>query len=918
MVSLACLATACFAVGGPSRRRALEPTDATVSETRRRVLEPTDATVSVATEKPANCSRLAGDDANRFCNSDEACAGASCAYRTQPQAAPNVDAIRSTSALANFTTSYNYTYANGEVETLFLYGFEPTDRASQYPVYMHGGGAGDRFLMDAADRLTGRIPTVGELPELVFAREMASRGFVAVVMEMPRATNTTLMCDGDWGSMINVTRRVFGYGGAGDTQETALATLCRRSTADCSRGIALNGLSQGGLLSALAPGVAVGITAELRWSTGVYMAGGWSCCGIFSRNSSCCRPGSPVGGSALPCMHDQQTSTQLTGSRRRIISAFLDPEYGDLACPSPEEGGTFEGCILHAGSTDSAVNQTWLQSHRRCSAAQGNCIAPDGSGYYILTPDEIEGNNNSYYQQHNFHMRTASSVANLPPQQTRGYYINPTFLHSTAPWGMHPSFDWLAITATTPIAERASPTPRRPSRAPPGHATPLAEPLQVAASERPPAVAIFCGGVLRSLLSYPVVSTYQERLVQPLERAGYAVDAFVVVVTGTTCNASILGHDCMEDNHDNEVVTNHTEELRAAVWRAYRPVRFELLPERDVALDFNPGCLPWNNASSPNIDGGSLRGRTSSRVRPYAPFAKRILQQWATIRFGYALIVEQEEARGAPYEWIVRTRTDVVFFDDLGALVARSRRDRVHMPRNGMSPSLSARCQNDLLFWCPRALCRPYFELLEVFESPHCRGASHELDEDVHALPSVYAEGHVPNGADGPPSEDYWLPFKAQAGQMCYEGCGDRDIHYEAEFWLAARYSHGQRCRSWNDTECCGLVEDHPFVAYATTQYHYVYGGRPAGMNLTVGGRGLDCLERMINQRNISSEHESNETEAWQTCMGNMGGGDSCPRSWQLCLNMSAKWSVSVNHSNFLGEPIFNQSNLNASEPIDS
>ena len=172
---------------------------------------------TLTTSKEGACL-LAGDDANRFCNSDEACAGASCAYRTQPQAAPNVDAIRSTSALANFTTSYNYTYANGEVETLFLYGFEPTDRASQYPVYMHGGGAGDRFLMDAADRLTGRIPTVGELPELVFAREMASRGFVAVVMEMPRATNTTLMCDGDWGSMINVTRRVFGYGGAGDTQ----------------------------------------------------------------------------------------------------------------------------------------------------------------------------------------------------------------------------------------------------------------------------------------------------------------------------------------------------------------------------------------------------------------------------------------------------------------------------------------------------------------------------------------------------------------------------------------------------------------------------------------------------------------------------------------------------------------------------
>ena len=102
----------------------------------------------------------------------------------------------------------------------------------------------------------------------------------------------------------------------------------------------------------------------------------------------------------------------------------------------------------------------------------------------------------------------------------------------------------------------------------------------------------------------------------------------------------------------------------------------------------------------------------------------RILQQWATIRHAYRLIEQTERRRGAAYAWVIKTRTDVAFFEDLGAIVARSAPDRVHVPRNGMTESLDSRCHNDHLFWCPRHLCRPYFELLEIFESPLCRGAT--------------------------------------------------------------------------------------------------------------------------------------------------------------------------------------------------
>ena len=76
-----------------------------------------------------------------------------------------------------------------------------------------------------------------------------------------------------------------------------------------------------------------------------------------------------------------------------------------------------------------------------------DCVAADGSGYYILTPDEIQGNHRSYYQQHNFHMSTSGDLNNLSPQQQRGYYLNPAFIETPAPWGLAPSFDWLAATA---------------------------------------------------------------------------------------------------------------------------------------------------------------------------------------------------------------------------------------------------------------------------------------------------------------------------------------------------------------------------------------------------------------------------------------------------------------------------------------
>jgi hypothetical protein len=96
-----------------------------------------------------------------------------------------------------------------------------------------------------------------------------------------RDAAVTLRCNNNEHSLLNVSRDVFTYRGPGDNESTsALATICRLERADCSAGIALHGASLGALLGTLAPRFAVGITASLMWSAGVYVAGGLSCCGL--------------------------------------------------------------------------------------------------------------------------------------------------------------------------------------------------------------------------------------------------------------------------------------------------------------------------------------------------------------------------------------------------------------------------------------------------------------------------------------------------------------------------------------------------------------------------------------------------------------------------------------------------------------
>ena len=175
------------------------------------------------------------------------------------------------------------------------------------PVYLFNTGGG-----------MGIGPSV---PEYDIIREAAARGFVAAMITPP---NPAMEC-----SQLEAAASAT-YGSASNS---ALSVLCARASADCNRGVAVHGFSMGGLISALAPKFSSLVTASIASGAGSFTPGHDSCCGLA--DTSCCASKTDnvgvIGGTQMTCLSDQQLSTYLPRSRRRVIIGATDLY---CACPS--------------------------------------------------------------------------------------------------------------------------------------------------------------------------------------------------------------------------------------------------------------------------------------------------------------------------------------------------------------------------------------------------------------------------------------------------------------------------------------------------------------------------------------------------------------------------------------------------------
>jgi hypothetical protein len=289
------------------------------------------------------------------------------------------DSVESVSGLeqaltsASFTMSAAYygTNSSGTCSSSSkrsIVGFEPSD-AGTFPVFIY---------------LTGtKMPFNGPEAKL-FTEQMAGRGFVAAAVDYDSSSYPSCSL------MTKKASCIFSASSA----NSAVAKLCARAKADCSKGIVVSGFSQGANLAALAKNY------DAR-AGGAYLIGhGDKASGIIDVSS---------------CADNAKTT--LLPSQMRSINGENDEFFG-----------------ANANGVRSQLQKVVGVS----CAGSWNCLQADGSGWAMVRPSELADGtaNHCYYYQNGDRACTSNNG------------FDATFLNGSAPWSLAPSLDWLASKAT--------------------------------------------------------------------------------------------------------------------------------------------------------------------------------------------------------------------------------------------------------------------------------------------------------------------------------------------------------------------------------------------------------------------------------------------------------------------------------------
>jgi hypothetical protein len=233
-------------------------------------------------------------------------------------------ALAATGTAALAQTSFTTTYRGGTSSlcssSYNIKGMEPT-ASGKYPVYIHTGGTGEAYDSGIA---------------MEAVKQMAAKGFVAA---------TVAYSNGSFGSCSSIgtkTRCIFNP----SSSNSAVAKLCARAKADCSKGIVTGGLSQGSIVSVLSRNYDSRVVASMGQGSGNKYS-------IYDLSS---------------CMNNGR-HTQ-TSDRIRLINGEKDVFVGPDAAT-----------VRKANEATTGLS---------CGSTANSCFRANGSGWYIVKNNEVQ------------------------------------------------------------------------------------------------------------------------------------------------------------------------------------------------------------------------------------------------------------------------------------------------------------------------------------------------------------------------------------------------------------------------------------------------------------------------------------------------------------------------------------------------
>jgi hypothetical protein len=267
------------------------------------------------------------------------------------------------------TTSFTTTYRGGSsslcASSYRISGAEPS-ASGRYPVYVHIGGTGESYTSNWANAAV---------------QAAAAKGFVAATIEYDNGSFGTCSTIG------SRTRCIFNP----NNSNSAIAKLCARAKADCSKGIVTGGLSQGSIISVLSKNYDSRVRASMGQGTGTAYS-------IYSLTS---------------CMSDGRHTQP--GNRLRIINGQQDLFIGGTVASAGASGQRVTGAV--------------------CPTGTQNCLQPNGSGWYVVRDNQVQDG----FADHCFMGYSGGASTS----QCTGTGVDANYRYGSEPWALGPTLDWL-------------------------------------------------------------------------------------------------------------------------------------------------------------------------------------------------------------------------------------------------------------------------------------------------------------------------------------------------------------------------------------------------------------------------------------------------------------------------------------------